>query len=109
MPRFKFILFSMLTAALVLLGPARSMAQDTGEHYHFFRAQGIDTPAKQKHLTELLRGFDPEMVVSLDEPTKTLKLLTTADLNITEVRNLCTLIGVHLQPLERRGRALVNE
>lgn len=109
MPRFKTLLFGALTATLVLLAPASSEAQETGERYHFFRSQGISSPAKQKELTELLRGFDPEMVVSLDEPTQMLKLLTTVHLDIAEVRNLCALIGVQLQPVGRRESALVNE
>lgn len=109
MPRFKTLLFGTLTATFFLLAPARSEAQETGERYHFFRSQGISSPAKQKELTELLRGFDPEMVVSLDEPTQMLKLLTTVHLDVGEVRNICALIGVQLQPVGRRESALVNE
>lgn len=109
MQRFRNIMLGAITVVLGLVASGELHAQDTSERRHIFRSHGINSPAKQKQLTELLRGFDPQMVVSLDEPTQLLKLLTTVELDLSEVRNLCSLIDVQLQPVQRRDGTWVNE
>ncbi|QQR87350.1 MAG: hypothetical protein IPJ76_03760 [Flavobacteriales bacterium] len=109
MQRFRNLLLGTITVVLGLIVSGTVNAQDTSERRHAFRCSGINSPAKQKQLTELLRGFDPEMVVSVDETSQLMKLLTTVQLDIGEVRNMCSLIGVQLQPVQRRDGNWVNE
>lgn len=101
--------FGIILVALGLCASGEAFAQDTGERHHLFRSQGIIVPAKQKQLSELLHGFDPEMVVSFDDHGQMLKVLSTVELDIGEVRNMCSLIGVELQPVQRLDGIRVNE
>lgn len=97
-------LLTCMAVLALLLTSATSQAQsdDLGEQYHLFTSQGLTSPAKEKEMTELLRGFDNEMVVSIDRPTHQVKLVSTVDLDVAEVVDLCRGIGVQLNPLGRR-------
>lgn len=104
---------SLLIAALVSACIGICRAQETsGERYYLYQAEGITTPQREKQLTELLRGFDGEMVVSLDQPTQRLKLLTTVVLDETELIATAGQVGVSLVRIPFRLTAqgtLVNE
>ncbi len=103
-----------LTVALVLSTClCICSAQEVGgERYYLFQTTGISTPQREKQLTELLRGFDGEMVVSIDRPTQRLKLLTTVVLDGAELITMAGQIGVSLVAIPFRlttEGTLVNE
>ncbi|MFZ1685887.1 MAG: hypothetical protein WAU70_00580 [Flavobacteriales bacterium] len=77
------------------LGICRAQ-DDGGERYYLYQAGGISTPQREKELTEVLRGFDGEMVVSLDQPTQRLKLVTTVILVENDVIAMAAQVGVSL-------------
>lgn len=96
-------LASLIAALLLSTCIGFCKAQETGgERYYFFQASGISSPQREKQLTEILRGFDGEMVVSLDQPTQRLKLLTTVVLNDQEVIAMAGQLGVTLVRIATR-------
>lgn len=104
---------SLVLAALIsaCIGICRAQG-DGGERYYLYQTAGIASPQHEKQLSELLHGFDSEMVVSLDEPTQRLKLVTTVVLNETEVIAVAGQVGVSLVRIPFRTTAhgtLINE
>lgn len=96
--------FSALLASVCIAASLSGVhAQGGEERYYLYQASGISTPQREKELTELLRGFDGEMVVSLDAPTQRLKLVTTMPLNETEVISLAGQVGVDLVRIPLHG------
>lgn len=104
---------SLIIAALLsaCIGICRAQGE-IGERYYLYQATGITTPQREKQLTELLRGFDGEMIVSLDPPTQRLKLLTTVVLDENEMIAMAAQVGISLVRISLRMTAqgtLINE
>ena len=78
-----------------------------GARSYLFQATGISTTQRAKQLTELLRGFDGEMVVSLDQPTQRLKLVTTEVLDENGLITMAGQVGVTLVRIPIRTTAQV--
>ncbi|MEO8068570.1 MAG: hypothetical protein ABI599_12815 [Flavobacteriales bacterium] len=87
---------TLLAGVLIAASFTSAKAQSGDERYYLYQASGITTPQREKQLTELLRGFDGDMVVSLDVPTQRLKLVTTSQLSETEVIAVAGQVGVAL-------------
>lgn len=87
-----FVLLSCLT------GMDKVSAQVLEEHCYLFSFAGLSTERDEKLLLELLRGSDPELVLSVDRSVELMKIKADRPLDIPEVIALAGQLGVALFP-----------
>lgn len=68
------------------------------EHRYFFRCQNEITEAQEKQFTEVLRGSDPELVVSIDRGLQAMRVLAQRPLDMAEVVSLAAQFQMAISP-----------
>ncbi|MBK8341357.1 MAG: hypothetical protein IPK99_15845 [Flavobacteriales bacterium] len=94
----RIVRLSFLVLLTCLCGANTMSAQVAEEHHYLFAFNGLETGRDEKILTELLRGFDQELIISVDHTGHLMKIKANRALDIPEVVALAAQVNVSLAP-----------
>ncbi len=91
----RLLLLSVLGFAYVQRANAQGPTV-ASEHRYFFRCPAEISTAAEKRLLEALRGLDPELVIAIDRPTASVKMLAQRAVDPSEIEALARQNGIVL-------------
>ena len=91
----RFLLVNLLALGLAHQVNAQGPTV-ASEHRYFFRCPADVSIAAEKRLIEALRGLDPELVIAIDRPTASAKMLALRPIDPSEIEALARRNGIAL-------------